>query len=253
MRRGIPLFALPIALSACTYHVWSPPARVMPLEGVEALEEREVRAQVNGNYHASVEVFDDRPSAAGAALAVAVGLGDDVDINLTGQALHLPGGGTSDLDRTIWAGRVGARWSAERWAALSLGAGAGANAAGPFVVPDVGVTLGDGNEYIGFFVDLRFGVSIPVDPKTLDLTLPGDRESHLATPRPTLVAQLTPGMRFTLLRPNETSTTEVVLRLAPSVSFLTDDQRYAFWLGGGLGLEVSFGAPQPAAAQMTAN
>ena len=242
MRRTLIPLMLVCALSAgCSYHVWSPPAQTAPIAGVGSLEQSEVRANVQVNGHAPLAAFDDRPGAVGGGLGLAFGLGEGLDLRLGGQALHLPGGGVSSLDRNLWSGRAALRYAPEEWIALSVGAGAGASAAGAFVSPDFGVTVGDGGEWVGFFFDVRVGVSVPIDPRTLDLTQPDDEEQHLATPITTAIVQLTPGMRFTLVSPDREEV-GLVMRVTPTITMLADAEAYSFWPGGALGLELAFGA-----------
>jgi hypothetical protein len=233
--------ALVVTLSACSHHLWSPPARVLPLEGVGALAAAEVRVQGIGHHHLPVDGLDQRPDPVGGGTELAVGLGGGVDLRLTGQALHLAGGGPTSLDREVVAGRAGVRWS-RRWMALSAGVGAGAHAAGAFVAPDVGLTLGDGGERVGFFFDLRLGASVPVDPKTVDLTRPGDGDRRLATPAPTAVVQATSGVRVTVPLPEGTGV-GLVWRVAPGMAWLIDEEESSWWVGAGTALELSFGGP----------
>ena len=215
----------------------------MAFGGLGALRPAEVRVRASGSTHAGVAVLDTTPVAVAGRLETSIGLGEDLDVGLGGQVLHVAGAGEASYSREVLSGRLALRWAPASWIGASVGLGAGTSAGGTFVAPDLGVTLGYDGPVFGFFVDLRAGFSAPADPITLELTQPGDEQRHFAAPTFTTTVQITPGIQLRLLaqseEPGRGEDVGVVLKVAPSWALLIDDRLTRFWFGGGLALEFS--------------
>lgn len=179
--------------SGCSRHVYSPPARMLPIEDALGPSAGGVNLGVQGS--GSGTVFG--PTIAAAGLHVDVGVSDRIDLVGEGTFMNLDGSGDQPIDspRTDGAaGRAGLRFTLSETQrkpgdtpplllglALTGGFGGGATAVGTHVSPDLGLSFSMRTP-TGF--DLSTGVrtwtSVPILRRTFAWT-EDERSNEAAT------------------------------------------------------------------------
>ena len=164
--------ALASCLAGCSYQLVSPPARMINLESARTAAPGETVAGLHGGAYAAI--FD-----AGASIANATvrrGVAEELEVDADASWAHVDYDGFPDLDRNIYAARVGAKLSNRGgWAAVFGGLGGGyAPAAGGFSALDVGGALSFPNCYVVPFANTMIFGSVPLAAKRVDFR---DRKS----------------------------------------------------------------------------
>lgn len=157
----------------CQRHIFSPPARTVPLDAPRVLAPGETAINVTGSHTDSV--FD--ANVNGGTLGVRRGLTERVELQAEASGYHVDADEQTraSISRTAVAGRVGTKVGLFRRHVSAFGGlGGGHHAAGGFLTPDVGLILGFDNPYFVPFVLGRVGVSQPIGAKTLDLSKPDE-------------------------------------------------------------------------------
>lgn len=172
-RSSVSVFALVALLGAtgCNRHIFSPPARTVPLDAPRVLNPGETAINVTGSQTSSV--FD--ADLNGGTVGVRRGLTERVELQAeaSGYRVSTNEETRANISRNAVAGRVGTKVGLiGRHASAFAGLGGGHHAAGSFISPDVGLTVGFDNRYFVPFVLGRVGVSQPIGAKTLDLSRP---------------------------------------------------------------------------------
>lgn len=189
------LAALAAGTTGCNHHVFSPPARTMPLESPATLPPGDTGAAVEGTHHG--EVFG--PEVSTGSLRIRHGLAEDLDGVAEANVLHVHGDSEAGTHPNAYSLRLGAKLRLVEHFAFTMGAGGGGSAAGHFFSPDVGVVLGYENEHLVPFMSFRTTVSLPIDPQEVDTTAVGsDGEPELDTPKVTGGLSWTAGLRLPL-------------------------------------------------------
>lgn len=197
--RILPFFLL--LATGCSHNVYSPPARLVALQGPEALGEG--RTAVAGELLIMDQVFG-APVRGG---AVRARHGVSPDLELVGEAAMVrfddSEGVETDQDPGIYSARVGTKWSPEglgHHLALTAGLGGGGHTAGGFIAPDLGFVVGYQNPYLVPFYGMEGGVSVPLAASAVD-TSRNDEEvgAHVDTPITTFSVRSTLGMRIPLV------------------------------------------------------
>ena len=172
--RAILLVALVLSSSAgCQRHIFSPPARTVPLDAPRVLAPGETAINVTGSHTDSI--FD--ANVDGGTLGVRRGLTERVELQAEASGYHVDADDQTraSISRTAVAGRVGTKVALYGKHVSALGGlGGGRHAAGGFFTPDLGLTVGFDNPYFVPFVLGRVGVSQPAFAKTLDLSRPDE-------------------------------------------------------------------------------
>jgi hypothetical protein len=169
--RGVVSAALVSALGgACSYTVVSPPARLVNMESASTAAPGETVGGVHGG--ALSGVFD--PAVATGSVGVRRGVIEGVELDAEATYARLQYDGFPNIDRNIYAARVGAKArNAGRYAAAFGGVGGGyAPAGGGFLAADVGAVLSLPNCYV---VPSLIGsgiASVPVGAKQVDFVAP---------------------------------------------------------------------------------
>lgn len=147
---------------------------------------------------------------AGGEIALRAGVGGEhapgtgVEVRVSASGLTLlddPPSGESPLETTALGGRVGVRYSAEL-VSLRLNVGGGVSPFGGFVVPTLGIVVGDSTPFVGFWAGFDLGMSVPIEPRAVVLEIDRDMPVSLA-PAETLIATLSAGLRFPFTREQE--------------------------------------------------
>ncbi|SRR6266545_1113864 len=171
MTRALVVLSLAASvLSACSYQLFAPPARMVTLESARTAAPGEtiVGARAAG-YSA---VFD--PAVGVVSGGVKRGVAEQVEVSADATWGHLVYDGFPDIDRNIYAARVGGKVSnAGAWAAFFAGVGGGvAPAAGGFSAADVGAVLSYPRWLIVPFLNLTGFASTPIGAKQVDFRNP---------------------------------------------------------------------------------
>lgn len=232
MRPVVPV-AVALALAGCNHHVHSPPARALPLESVAPVGRDRVGLALEGAAHG--ELFG--PGVSSGASRLRVSPHDDVDISVEGTVMHVQGRPAKAIDQNIYAVRLGAKYRALSWLALTGGLGGGVHAAGTFASPDLGVIAGYENPYAVPYFAWRGFVSQPLAAQAIDTTEAGETPgSDVGKPHTTGGFSASLGLRIPIVPgfdPNEG--VRGSLLVAPGLTYLADaaEDRVFMQIGGG--------------------
>ncbi len=182
-----------LACAGCNHELYSPPARMLPLESPATLARGETGVQAEGATQGAI--FG--PSVETGTLRVREGMADATDATAEVSVLHVDGRSVADTYPYAFAGRVGLKHAALPWLSLVGGLGGGASAGGGFVSPDVGVIAGYENRWAVPFVSLRVSVSVPFDGRPVDTGQAGHDAlgQYVYTPPFTWIGGGTVGLR----------------------------------------------------------
>jgi|GEM_PF-1199391 hypothetical protein len=155
-----------MTVGGCSYQLVSPPARMVNLESAKTAAPGETVAGLHGAAYTGI--FD--PAVAIANASVRRGIADDVEVDGDLSWGRLSYDGYPDINRNVYAARVGAKMSnAGGWAAVFGGLGGGfAPAAGGFSAVDVGGTLSYPNCYVVPFANAMVFGSAPIGARQVD-------------------------------------------------------------------------------------
>lgn len=170
---GVLLLLAASATTGCQRHIFSPPARSVPLDAPRVLAPGETAVNLTGSHTDSI--FD--ANVNGGTLGVRRGLTERVEVQAEASGYHVDADEETraSISRTAIAGRVGTKVGLlGRHVSALAGVGGGHHAAGGFITPDVGLTVGFDNPYFVPFLLGRVGVSQPIGAKTLDLSRPSE-------------------------------------------------------------------------------
>jgi hypothetical protein len=140
-----------------------------------------------------------------------------------------------------YSGRLSLKWAPFLHSALVGGVGGGASAAGGFIAPDIGILLAYENDALVPVFGVQGGVSVPVAPKTLDLSTPDNRT--LDRPEFTTFTTFTLGLvivvsgRPTLKAPARLG---IEIPLGVHYTIVRDDDTHVGMLGVGIGLQATW-------------
>lgn len=158
--------ALAGAAGGCSYQLVSPPARMVNLESAKTVAPGETVGGLHGAAYTGI--FD--PAAVVTNAGVRRGIADDLEIDGDLSWARLSYDGFPDIDRNIYAARVGAKLSNHQgFAALFGGVGGGfAPAAGGFTAADAGVVMSLPNCYLVPFGNAMMFGSLPIAARQVD-------------------------------------------------------------------------------------
>src|SRR5207249_2798493 len=94
-----------LVASACSSHVYSPPARPMPLESSATLPAG--KTSVGGELGSSSAIFG--PNLSSQAARVRHGIADGVELSAEGSHLHVDGTSAAGVDQNAYAGSLGVK------------------------------------------------------------------------------------------------------------------------------------------------
>jgi hypothetical protein len=161
---------------------------MLPLESVATLPRGELGVQ--GEF-GGVTWID----GATATIRARGGLTERIELSAETSVLHVGHESAAGTNPNGYAARVGAKFRALPWLALTGGLGGGGSAAGGFLSPDLGVIVAWENRYAVPFLSGRAGVSLPIDARQVDVTEVGDGTTHVGTPEQTWIFGATTGVR----------------------------------------------------------
>jgi hypothetical protein len=182
---------MPAALSlatGCVHHVYSPPARMLPLESAATLPpgEKSVQGELGG-----VSWID----GATASVRARRGFTESVDGSVEGSVLHVGRKSSAGTHPNAYAVRAGAKYLVQPWFALGGGVGGGGSSAGGFVSPDVAAIVSWENRWAVPFLSVRGSLSLPVGAREVDVTGTSDTARFAGKPGRTWIYGATAGLR----------------------------------------------------------
>lgn len=177
--------------AGCAHHVYSPPARMMPLESVATLSRGETGVQ--GEFGGASWI-----NGTTASLRARRGVTERVELSGEASAVHVGRDSAAGTNRNGYALRAGAKYEALPWLAVVGGFGGGSSAAGGFLSPDVGLIVAWENRYVVPFLSGRASVSLPVNARQVDVTEVGDATTFVGKPERTWIFGGTAGLRVPL-------------------------------------------------------
>lgn len=223
-----------LVLSAsCTPRVYSPPTRMMPLESVATAKEGEYIVALQGG--AAGAVFGGE--LLGGAARVRFGVVEKAEVSVEGSTFFVLNDSPTRAYRGIHALRGGVKYRALPFLSTTFGLGGGASAGGGFFAPDVGLLVGYENPYLVPFLGIDGGVSVPLFPRNVDVSLPDEGpRTFFDRPKLTWLAGAHAGLRLPL-------SCEWSALVAAAFDYLLDGETPGGYLVVNAGLEYRFGAP----------
>jgi hypothetical protein len=158
-----------LLLGGCNHHVYSPPARTLPLETIGSVGHGRTGLALEGARHGALFGVH----AATGTARFRHGVSDDVDLSLEGNLIHIEGESAAGTMQEIYSLRIGTKYQVTSAFAVTGGNGLGLHAGGTFASPDLGVITGFENRYAVPFFSARALMSVPVRSHTVDTTSAG--------------------------------------------------------------------------------
>jgi hypothetical protein len=231
---------------ACNTHVFSPPTGGFPIESPASLGAQ--RHSLGADFSYAAAVFG--PAAAGLRFKYRHGLSDQLEVSAAPSMIWISGNGTAESHTGIYALRAALKYSPIPHVAVGAGIGGGASAAGAFLSPDLGLTLGYENRYVVPFASTRTFVSAPIAPRAVYFTTDDDAgdphdpddapDRHRRTPHFSYGVQLSLGLRVPL-HANQESRLRPSISCAAGVTWLFDSSPHdEAFTGVGCGFELGF-------------
>ncbi len=227
------LVALPALLlaTACSHNVYTPPSRAFAITSPKVLEEGKTVARAN--VSSSSQIFG--PEIVAASAGFRRGTGNHVELVADVSYASVAEASAAGTNRNVTMGRLGGKVHPTESKNLALTAGLGggyAPAAGMYASADVGAVVGYENRYLIPFASAGAYTSVPIDPKEVDTTQPGDDVQRLDTPEKTLGLTIGAGVKVPL------NTTSLLIGIT-WVQVHDDDSQDVF-MTIGAGIETSF-------------
>jgi hypothetical protein len=219
--------------AGCSYRVYSPPARSLPLESPRTLPEGRMSVSAEGAVHGVA--FG--PAIDGGTVRVARGVGGG-EASVEGTALFVNADSAARTENGIYMLRGGFRLGGRIFAG-GVGMGAAASAAGIALSPDFSLSVGYENCYFVPFAALRTGISLPIGAKTVDIGKPEDGVgSHLDTPRTTGIFNGYVGAKIPIF--HDCAQPRAALLIGAGWTWLVDADDSEAYPGVSLGLTYNF-------------
>ena len=223
------------ASTGCSHHIYSPPARVLPLESVAPVGAGKTGVQLEGSTHEALFGVD---AIAGTA-RVRYGATEDLDVSGEANVVHIGGDSVAGTSPNVYSARVGTKLRVLPMLAVQGGVGAGTSAGGEFIAPDVGVIAAYENKYIVPFVAGRAMLSVPIGADPVDTSTDEDPVgTHVGTPQQTRGLAWNAGLKVPLPLGDEDPWGSVLGGVGQT--YLVDDEEDDTVTGWGLGAELVF-------------
>ena len=218
-------------ITGCSYHAFSPPTRVVPLESPQVLPQ--------ARHSVAAQVIDTGavwgPSFLGAAVRYRRGLWDKLEGSAEASLLHVT---KQPDDVDIWpqgySVRGGLKFQPLDWVALGVGVGGGGSAFGGFVSPDIGLVVGYENPYIVPFIEGRAFISQPIGARSLYVGQ-DDGETRYTKPQTTWGLAAGLGLRVPLQHVEPVGHS---LLLGVSLTDVFDRERREGFLAASVGVDI---------------
>jgi hypothetical protein len=156
-------------VAACSPYLFSPPARMMPLEAAKALPKGDVALQAA--LGGGAEVWGPVVGAGTVQARYGFGRGFEGAAEAGFAAFGpLDTDWSTSASHALFAGRVGFKYEAVSWFAAQAGFGGGVSAAGGYISPDAGVIFSYQGKAVVPFVAGGFFYSLPLNAKEIVFT-----------------------------------------------------------------------------------
>ena len=227
---------LGVASAGCSYRVYTPPARSLPLESPLPLPDGHTSVTAEAGVHSLL--FG--PELVGGGLRVARGIPQG-EVSVEGAALVVQGDSAAGTDPLLAIGRAGFH-TGDRIFGFGAGLGGGWSAAGPFVSPDFELMAGYENCYLIPFGAFRTSVSLPIAPRAVDISKKEDGVgAHVLTPRTTAAFSPGIGLKIPVFhRCGAVPQYRAAISLGLAWTALVDADHSDTFFGVGSGLTINF-------------
>ncbi len=231
-----PLLALTLApilllVGACNHNVYTPPARAFAITSPQVLADGQTT--VRANVSSSSQLFG--PEIVAGSAGMRRGMSNNLELVADTSFAQVVEASAAGTNRNITMGRIGGKAHPTESHNLAVTAGVGggyAPASGAYASADVGAVVGFENRYLIPFASVGAFASVPLDPKEVNTTQPGDSEQRLDTPEKTLGLTIGVGLKI----PLQTA----ALLLGMTWVQVRDDDSQDEFMTIGAGVETSF-------------
>ncbi|MCA9580634.1 MAG: hypothetical protein KC416_02495 [Myxococcales bacterium] len=212
--KAFAVLALVLALAAgCTTRIYSPPSRVSLLESSRALDAGETTVRAGGGGAS----YDFGAALAHGSVKVRHGVGDGLELHAEGMAAFLLAESATNPHPGIYGLRVGVKHQPVPDVphfALFGGIGGGGSAGGGFIAPDLGFIVAWENPYFVPFLSGFLGMSVPIAPKSVDLSKPDEGPgAQVIEPQLTFLYGASLGARIPILGEADTPDLQLLIGL----------------------------------------
>jgi hypothetical protein len=231
------LIALAHALVGCNAHVYSPPARVAPMESSKPV----ARGQTSGGVAAGTGSAIFGVETHNATARVRHGVTDHSELGVDANLMVVDDSeAAAEVNPYIWSARVGGKWAPQPLQdhlGLVYGVGGGTSAGGQFISPDVGVVAAFENPYLVPFVSANGFVSEPINAQPVDVSNKDQGEgTKVMTAKTTWGATFAGGLKWPIVVGGSTVAPIVGL----SHTLVTDGDEDTEVTGLSVGADVAF-------------
>jgi len=213
--------------------VYSPPARLVPLESVALTPEG--RVGVSAEVGGGPSTFSANAIAASGRVRTRLAERLDGSAELSFAHFWRSGWSNEGTHPNLYVGRVGLKLLITDWLAVGGGVGGGWSAGGGLFSPDLGPIFAYENPVLVPFLGLRGFISLPIDPQWVSYNS-GD-DLMVDRPKTTYGWTLTPGLRLPL---GPRAEPRASLLIGAQVTEVADEDSHEFFYTGTLGSEVLF-------------
>jgi hypothetical protein len=207
--------------------IYSPPARLTPLETAATLEENQTG--LSGEVGYAGAVFG--PDVLSASARVRRLLIKDLDWTVETNLLHIfdRNENSTDADPNVYSVRGGIKYRVFKCISFTGGLGGGASVGGGFISPDLGVILAYENDYFVPFISVRGYISQPIAARAVSYG--DDDDITTETPEFTFGWNPTVGFRIPVGRSPEIGSILLGIQLTHMAK--TDHSAAFFGIAGG--------------------
>ena len=198
------------------------------------------RRGLNVEASAHGKVFG--PTVVAGGLRGRYGLRDDLEISGDLTTVHVTEESATGTNPNVFLARIGVKFNpGHGFLAITGGLGDGwAPAGGPFTSADLGLIVAYENCYAVPFGSIRGFASVPLDPRPIDLSQPGNSDPVVDTPELTVGYSLQLGFRVPLSHERCPALAPVALTAGIGVTEMRDGDSSLGFGGAGVGLEANF-------------
>ena len=181
-------------VGACSHNVYTPPSRPMVLTSPDTVETGETTLRATGST--SSDLFG--PSILAGSVGARHGLDDRLEVVGDASFAQVIEASASGTNRGVAMARGGVKYRPTMSPHLAIVSGVGggyAPAAGSYLSADFGAVVGYENKYVVPFVSASAFGSVPLNPRTVNTTIPADTETFEDTPRSTVGLVIGAGLK----------------------------------------------------------
>lgn len=172
---GLVIAILVSCAGGCTPYVFSPPARMVPMEAAKVVEKRDFALQ--GAIGGGAEIWGPGVFAGTVQGRYGFGRGFEGAAEVGFATIHPRSEWNTSTSHAIFGVRAGFKYEVASWFAVQAGFGGGGSGAGGYISPDGGVIFSYQGKHVVPFFSGGFYYSLPIAEK--DIVFENDEEDRV--------------------------------------------------------------------------